>query len=99
MEYIAISGITDCYPVEHNYWLLTPGCASQYNNCKLNFNILGTMQDPFRTTKELDKGYNEIIILSNKLISILSKRLNQVHNLEYSEQYWRIHIACKKCFQ
>ena len=94
MGYIAISGITDCYPVEHNYWLLTPGCASQYNNCKLNFNILGTMQDPFRTTKELDKGYNEIIILSNKLISILSKRLNQVHNLEYSEQYWRIHIAC-----
>jgi len=93
MNYIALSGITDNYPIEHDYWLLTPGCDPKFNDCKLNYSILGITQDPFNTPISLHDGYVNIKNISDTLISLLSCRLNKIHNVEYSERYWRIHLG------
>lgn len=80
-------------PKNKRIWFLTPACLSSVNQKIEDAGVLGIIADPFSHAYQINQAYLEIWNSTNELISLLSNKLNYIHNESYDEKYWRMHIG------
>ena len=58
-----------------------------------SYNIQGDVDPPFIDSYEIIEAYSNIGIISDQLIKKISKKMNQIHSINLSEEYWRSYIG------
>ena len=83
----------ECWP-DNSFWVISESVLGydNGNDSYSNKNIIGIVDNPFLSEDYTSKQYERAWELSETLTKILSVRLNKVHGLNRSFEYWSIHL-------
>jgi putative transferase (TIGR04331 family) len=92
-NYLALTGLSDCWDIESRLFLLGPWCISENTKKILENKEYTVVPSPFKPAYKIKEAADYCDNLYEKLLPQITSNLNKIHEISFSEKYWRIIVG------